>query len=74
MNDVTVKFGSEVISKNVPFGTTIGQLINDPDLRATLGYGDNTRALINGVEQPNSAVVPNGAIVKVETRANSKAN
>ncbi len=65
---------SNDVLRNVPEGTTIGQLIQDRELRITLGYGDNVRALVAGVEQSQQAIVPDGGTVVIETRANSKAN
>jgi hypothetical protein len=70
---VTVKYGIEKIEKNVNEGTTVGQLIGDPNIRAVFGCGDNVRALINGVEMGTDVRVPANATVVFETRCNSKA-
>jgi hypothetical protein len=72
--NVKIKYGIDEFDKHTLSDSfTIGQLIRDDETRAYLGYGDNVRALINGVEQPESAIVPDGATVVIETRANSKA-
>lgn len=73
MINVKIRFG-ETISKSFPEGTTIGVILADRELKAVLGWGDNVRALIQGVEQPNTAVVPDDVTIVVETRANSKQN
>jgi hypothetical protein len=41
--------------------------------KAALGYGDNTKALLNGIEQQRNTVIPDGATVRLETAANTKA-
>ena len=73
MINVQIRFG-ETISKSYPEGITIGGVLSDRELKAVLGWGDNVRALIQGVEQPNTAVVPDDVTIVVETRANSKQN
>jgi hypothetical protein len=47
--------------------------LNDPNLKLVCGYGDNVRALVSGVEQPGTAIAPDGGTIVVETRANNKA-
>jgi hypothetical protein len=73
MTTVTVRFGTDSASRSFSDGITVGQVVNDPGIRAELGYGDSLRSLVNGVEQPNNAPAPNGGMIVVETRANSKA-
>ncbi len=69
----TVRYGMDSHTKNVTTAPTIGQVKDDVNLRAVLGYGDNVRATINGVEQSENTVVPDGCTVVFETRANTKA-
>lgn len=73
MIQVTVRFGSETFPRSYPAGTTMGTVIGDHNLKAVAGWGDNVRATISGVEQPITALVPNGANIVIETRANNKA-
>lgn len=73
MQTVTVKYGVESFTKNYESTPTFGQLASDASLKAVLGFGDNVRTLLDGVEQPANNLVPQGAIVRIETRANSKA-
>ena len=42
-------------------------------LKAALGFGDRTKALVEGIEQDRTTVIPAGAVVRVETAANTKA-
>ena len=70
----TVTYGIESQSMEVINAPNIGQVKQDAVLKAILGYGDNVRALVHGVEQPDHAVVPDGAEIVLETRANTKAN
>jgi len=70
---ITIKYGLEQITKNYENAPTIGALKGDSNIRAVLGYGDNTKALINGVEMSNDVQVPAGAVVTFETACNSKA-
>lgn len=74
MITIRVRFGSDEVTRQYPQGTNIGTVLGDHDLRVVLGYGDNTRALVAGVEQSTTAIVPDGSTVVIETRANSKAN
>jgi len=71
---VTIRFGSDDVTVNKPEGTTIREIVQDHELRVTLGYSDNVRALVAGVEQPLTAIAPDGGTIVLETKANSKAN
>lgn len=70
---VTIKFGVDNYVHESINAPTIGQLKENPTIRAVLGHGDNVRALVDGVEQTNSSLVADGSIVRFETAANSKA-
>ena len=41
--------------------------------RPALGFGDRTKALVDGIEQDRATVIPAGATVRLETAANTKA-
>ncbi len=69
----TIRFGSEDITRPFPDGTTIAGVVSNPEIRMTLGYGDNVKALVAGVEQSLQAIAPDGGIIVVETKANDKA-
>lgn len=73
MHKIQIRYGCESISKDFPHNTTIGQVVKDPNIKAVLGFGDNVKALVNGVEMPMEAVIPQGGTLTIETAANSKA-
>jgi len=73
MITTTVRFGTDTAARSFSDGTTVGQVIADPSIKAELGYGDSVRCLVNGVEQNSNSLAPNGGTIVVETRANSKA-
>lgn len=70
---VTVKFGTDTYQRTYDEGSTIGEILSDSQLKMVAGWGDNVRALVAGVEQPTHAIAPDGGMIVVETRANSKA-
>lgn len=74
MITLTIRYGGQATAKQFAPGSTVSTLINDRDLKAELGYSDNVRVLVGGVEQPNNALLVDGGNVFIETRANSKAN
>lgn len=73
MKSITVKYGVDSITKQVEDDTTFADVKNNDSFQAALGFGDNTKALVNGIEQDDGATVPAGATVVLETRANTKA-
>ena len=73
MKNIIIKCGSMPFPKSFPASATVSEIINNASVKAVLGYGDNVRALINGVEQDMGLIVPDGTTISVETRCNSKA-
>ena len=73
MKTITVKYGVDQITKQVPDDYTFGDLQDSDQFKAALGYGDKTKALVDGIEQNRDTVVPAGATVRIETAANTKA-
>ncbi len=71
---ITIRYGLEQTTKTVADGTTVGQVTSDANLRAVLGFGDNVRALLNGVQMTSDVQIPNGATLVLETACNTKAN
>ena len=71
---ITVKYGVSSVTREVESGTTYQQLVSDEHLKAVLGFGDNVKASLNGIEQPMANSIPESVLVVLETRANSKAN
>ena len=72
MKEIIVQMGTERITRQFQSEATIEDVVTDPNVRAILGYGDNVRALILGVEQDMGIVAPAGCTIRVETRANTK--
>ncbi len=70
---VTVRHGLESATRVFPYGVTVGQVRRNPNVLAALGIGDNMKILINGVEMPDEAIVPNGGTLFAEARCNAKA-
>jgi hypothetical protein len=73
MKKITVEYGVDSITKQVESGFTFGDLQECDAFKAALGFGDNTKALVNGIEQNRGTVIPDGATVRLETAANTKA-
>lgn len=70
---VKVRYGLNSVERTMRYGVTVGEVVKDPNIKASLGLSDNMRVLFNGVELPAEAVVPNAATLVVEQRCNSKA-
>jgi hypothetical protein len=73
MKKITVQYGVDSITKQVESDFTFGDLQGDDTFQAALGFGDNTKALVDGIEQERRTVIPDGATVRLETAANTKA-
>ncbi len=71
---IRVVYGIESQDREYVTPPTIGQIVGDNVLKAILGFGDNVRALVHGVEQPMTAQAPGVEMgeVLLETKANSK--
>lgn len=73
MKTITVKYGVDSVTKQVEDSFTFGDLQDSDSFKAALGFGDRTKALVDGIEQDRSTVIPAGATVRLETSANTKA-
>ena len=73
MKTITVQYGVDSITKQVESDFTFGDLQECDSFKCALGFGDNTKALVNGSEQGRTTVIPDGATVRLETAANTKA-
>ena len=73
MKNITVKYGSEMHTVTIGSGATIGQIIMDCTCKVVLGYGDNVKALVSGVEQSLDSIPSDGTTISLETKANQKA-
>jgi hypothetical protein len=80
---VKIKYGSQIVVRDLPDHTTVGDIIEDDSIRAALGYGDNVNAVHNGTVLSEECLAPEflddgsignpsrGALV-METRCNKK--
>jgi len=73
MKTITVKYGVDAITKQVEDEFTFGDVQDSDAIKAALGFGDRTKALVEGIEQDAATVIPAGATVCLETAANTKA-
>ena len=73
MKSITVKYGVDQITKQVEDDFTFGDLQDSDTFKAALGFGDNTKALVEGIEQNKETIIPANATVRIETAANTKA-
>lgn len=74
MITVTVNYGlSNSLTREFPEGTTVGDIIRNNNIMASLGYGENVVAKIDGVTQETSRRLADGDSVDLEVRANKKA-
>ncbi len=72
--NVRIKYGSgNELAKDFPEGTSLGCILNNPHVRAALGYGSSVAGHIGGVPQSDSLVPPDGAVISVNDKACQKA-
>lgn len=71
--NINIQYGGDSMTKYFDGEVTVGQVIEHPSVRAQLGYGDNVRATVGGIEQPKTAYLSEDDTLVVETRCNSKA-
>lgn len=70
---ITARYGTEQRVSTYPAPVTIATVVNDPHNKGFLGYGDNVRVLVGGIEQTLDTVLPHNAVIVIETKANQKA-
>lgn len=73
MKSITVCYGSDSRPVAVDDNATVGAIVKDTTTKIVLGYGDNIKALVGGMEQSMDSVPADGARLVLETKANSKA-
>ena len=73
MKTITVRYGVDSVTKQVDADFTFGDLQDSDTFKAALGFGDKTKALVDGIEQSRDTVIPSNATVRIETAANTKA-
>ena len=73
MKTITARYGVDSVTKQVESSFTFGDLAESDTFKAALGFGDNVKTLVNGIEQDKETSIPDGATVRLETAANTKA-
>lgn len=74
MITITTRFGAtNELTKEFSEGTTVSQLLSNQSVKATLGFGDNVQAVVNGSILAGNTVLDDGDVVTIESKANSKA-
>ena len=73
MKNITVMYGPQEATYDFPDQFNVGQVIRDPRVKATLGYGDNITVLEDGASMPLESFAEDGTTLTVETAANRKA-
>ena len=71
---VTIRYGLQSLTKDFECDTTIGEIVDDFNVRAFFGYGDNIRCLVSGVVVQKTSYTSEGMVITVETAANTKAS
>lgn len=71
---VTLRFGmTRQITREVPQGTTVGQILSAQNNRVLLGYGENVVAVSNGVTLDQNDLIEDGSTLVIEQQAAKKA-
>lgn len=70
---ITIIHGTKSLDRDLFLNATVGDILNDANLRAVFGYGSNVEGLIGGVVQDRSTRLRDGQTIVIQTRANSKA-
>jgi len=69
---ITIEYSGNELRKQFPEGTRVSDVINDPNVRAVLGFG-GVDVLINGVTVTDETPVADGDSLVLVTRASAKA-
>ena len=73
MTTINVKYGTENYNHTANGNVTVGDILRNNTVKAVLGFGDNVKGLVNGVEMSVETQLTDGTELVVETKANSKA-
>jgi hypothetical protein len=72
MKTITVRYGTSSRNHTCDTTATTAQVLADPSNRLVLGYGDNVQGLVSGVVISGDTIIPDGATLNVENKANQK--
>lgn len=70
---ITIEHGMQSVTVSRPEGTTVGALINDPNIRAVTGAGENVTPIVEGSAVDVSYALEDGDTVTLQARAAVKA-
>lgn len=70
---ITVEHGLQSVTVTRPDGTTVGQIMNDPNIRAVVGSGENVTALVEGAAVDTAYVLEDSDTVTLQGKAAVKA-
>jgi hypothetical protein len=70
---ITVTYGMQSVTVERPEGTTVGALVNDNNLKAVIGYGENVTPVVEGATVDLGYACEDGDEVILQARAATKA-
>lgn len=73
MIQLTIEHGMQSVTVSRPEGTTVGNLISDPNIKAVVGFGENVTPIVEGASVDHAYVLEEGDTVTLQARAAVKA-
>lgn len=70
---IVISYGLNSLTKDVAHGSTVADLINDENIQAALGFGQNVDALIDSAVVGSYTTLSDGDEIVVQPKANAKA-
>lgn len=72
---IKIKFSGNELTRQFDAGATVtvSSIITDASMKAALGFGSNVEAQLAGQTLSNDAILRDGDVITVVTKANSKA-
>jgi sulfur carrier protein ThiS len=70
---LTIEHGMQSSTVSRPEGTTVGNLLSDPNIRAVVGAGENVTPVVEGSVVDHNYVLQEGDTVTLQARADVKA-
>jgi hypothetical protein len=70
---ITITHGMQSVTITRPEGTTVGSIVNDANIRAVVGSGENVTPLVEGSAVDLSYVLEEGDEVTLQGKAAVKA-
>jgi molybdopterin converting factor small subunit len=70
---IIIEYGLNSLTKDVQAGATVSDLVNDENIQAALGFGENVDVLVDNVVVGSYTVLSDGDEIVVRAKANAKA-